>query len=63
MSCRYTLDVLLAGEGAPYSASRHISETCAIVFAGLGVALLFPTGAEKIFAITGAPSKPFGGWS
>ena len=54
MSCRYTLDVLLAGEDAPYSRARHVGETAFIVFASLGVALLFPTAAEKIFAVTGA---------
>ena len=53
MSCRYTLDVLLAGEDAPYSRARHVGETAFIVFASLGVALLFPTAAEKIFAVTG----------
>jgi hypothetical protein len=58
MSCRYTLDVLLAGEDAPFCARRHLLETCFIVFASLGVALAFPTGAEKIFAVTGA-SCPF----
>ena len=54
MSCRYTLDVLLAGEDAPWDARRHFCETVFIVFASLGVAFLFPTGAEKIFAVTGA---------
>ena len=54
MSCRYTLDVLLAGEDAPWSARRHLAETCFIVFASLGVAFVFPTAAEKIFAVTGA---------
>lgn len=53
MSCRYTLDVLLAGEDAPFSRRRHTLETCFIVFSSLGVALAFPTGAEKIFAVTG----------
>lgn len=53
MSCRYTLDVLLAGEDAPFSARRHVLETCFIVFSSLAVALAFPTGAEKIFAVTG----------
>ena len=56
MSCRYTLDVLLAGEDAPYSRARHVGETAFIVFASLGVALLFPTAAEKIFAVTGEHS-------
>ncbi|KAK9906824.1 hypothetical protein WJX75_008674 [Coccomyxa subellipsoidea] len=54
MSCRYTLDVLLAGEDAPFSRRRHMLETCFIVFTSLAVALAFPTGAEKIFAVTGA---------
>ena len=54
MSCRYTLDVLLAGEDAPWSARRHLAETCFIVFGSLGVAFVFPTAAEKIFAVTGA---------
>ncbi|CAL8462502.1 g2035 [Coccomyxa elongata] len=54
MSCRYTLDVLLAGEDAPFSSYRHTMETLFIVFSSLAVALAFPTGAEKIFAVTGA---------
>lgn len=53
MSCRYTLDVLLAGEDAPWSVRRHLAETCFIVFASLGVSFVFPTAAEKIFAVTG----------
>ncbi len=53
MSCRYTLDVLLAGENAPFSPYRHTMETFFIVFSSLAVALAFPTGAEKIFAVTG----------
>ncbi|CAK0750260.1 hypothetical protein CVIRNUC_001976 [Coccomyxa viridis] len=54
MSCRYTLDVLIAGEDAPFDRRRHLVETCLIVFGSLAVALAFPTGAEKIFAVTGA---------
>ncbi len=53
MSCRYTLDVLIAGEDAPFDRKRHLLETCLIVFGSLAVALAFPTGAEKIFAVTG----------
>ena len=53
MSCRYTLDVLVAGEDAPFNKKRHLAETCLIVFGSLAVALAFPTGAEKIFAVTG----------
>ena len=53
MSCRYTLDVLIAGEDAPFDRRRHLVETCLIVFGSLAVALAFPTGAEKIFAVTG----------
>lgn len=55
MSCRYTLDVLIAGEDAPFNRKRHLVETCLIVFGSLAVALAFPTGAEKIFAVTGEP--------
>ncbi len=46
--------MLVSGEGAPFSAPRHTLETAAIVVPTLGVALLFPSSAEKIFAITGA---------
>ncbi len=53
MSCRYTLDVLIAGEDAAFDRKRHLAETCLIVFGSLAVALAFPTGAEKIFAVTG----------
>lgn len=56
MSCRYTLDVLIAGEDAPFDRRRHLAETCLIVFGSLAVALAFPTGAEKIFAVTGNSS-------
>jgi len=43
----------VSGEGAPFSRPRHTLETAAIVVPTLGVALLFPSSAEKIFAITG----------
>ena len=54
MSLRYTLDCLVAGEDAAPSSSRQLLETTGIVFGGLGVALMFPSAAEKIFAVTGA---------
>ena len=57
MSCRYTLDVLIAGEDAPFNRQRHLTETCLIVFGSLAVALAFPTSAEKIFAVTGVLVK------
>ena len=55
LAARYTLDVLVSGEGAPFSRARHNAETAAIILPTLAVALLFPSSAEKIFAVTGAP--------
>ncbi|KAK9845342.1 hypothetical protein WJX81_003878 [Elliptochloris bilobata] len=54
LAARYTLDVLASGEGAPFSRARHNAETLAIIVPTLAVALLFPSSAEKIFAVTGA---------
>ncbi|KAK9809814.1 hypothetical protein WJX73_009477 [Symbiochloris irregularis] len=54
MSLRYTLDCLVAGEAAPPSTRRQILETVLIVLGSLSVALVFPSAAEKIFAVTGA---------
>ena len=55
LAARYTLDVLVSGEGASFSRARHNAETAAIILPTLAVALLFPSSAEKIFAVTGAP--------
>ena len=54
LSLRYTLDVLLAGEGAPFSRTRHTVLTVGVVASSLAVALAVPDLAEKIFAVTGA---------
>ena len=54
ISLRYTLDSLVAGEDAPFQLKRHMAETSGITVSSLLVALIFPTYAEKIFAITGA---------
>ena len=45
----------MSGESAPFSRARHNAETAAIILPTLAVALLFPSSAEKIFAVTGAP--------
>lgn len=58
LAARYTLDVLVSGEGAPFSRARHNAETAGIILPTLAVALLFPSSAEKIFAVTGAPPSP-----
>ncbi len=54
LSLRYTLDVLVAGEGAPFSRTRHTALTVGVVASSLAVALAVPDLAEKIFAVTGA---------
>lgn len=54
LSLRYTLDCLIAGEGAQWSRQRQVLETVGIIGACLGTAALFPSYAEKIFAVTGA---------
>lgn len=54
ISLRYTLDQLVAPEGALFQWKRHMAETTGIVCSTLAVALVFPSYAEKIFAITGA---------
>ena len=54
LSLRYTINVLLAGENAPFSMTRHAVVTVGIVAASLAVALAVPDLAEKIFAVTGA---------
>lgn len=54
LSLRYTLTCLLVGEDAPHDRRRHVLLTSLIVGSALAVALVFPTGAEKIFAVTGA---------
>ena len=58
LSLRYTLDVLLAGEGAPFSRTRHTALTVGVVASSLAVALAVPDLAEKIFAVTGATGAP-----
>ncbi len=55
LSLRYTLTCLLVGEDAPFDRRRHILLTSAIVASSLGVALVFPTAAERIYAFTGEP--------
>ncbi|KAG2497084.1 hypothetical protein HYH03_005078 [Edaphochlamys debaryana] len=50
---RASLDLLLAGPGAPFTWARHTAETLGILGASAAVALAFPTQAEKIFALTG----------
>ena len=54
LSLRYTLDCLLVGEDAPFSRRRDYTLSCGILFSALGVALVVPSFAEKIFAVTGA---------
>lgn len=54
LSLRYTLTCLLVGEDEPYDRRRHVMLTSLIVGTALSVALVFPTAAEKIYAITGA---------
>ena len=58
LSLRYTLNVLLASEGAPFSRTRHTVLTVGIVASSLAVALAVPDLAEKIFAVTGATGAP-----
>ncbi|KAG2436229.1 hypothetical protein HXX76_006540 [Chlamydomonas incerta] len=50
---RASLDLLVAGPDAPFTWTRRVAETCGILTAATTVALLFPTEAEKIFALTG----------
>ncbi|KAG2499638.1 hypothetical protein HYH03_002577 [Edaphochlamys debaryana] len=50
---RSSLDLLLVGPGVPFTWPRQASETVGILSAASTVALLFPTQAEKIFALTG----------
>ncbi|KAG2449180.1 hypothetical protein HYH02_005927 [Chlamydomonas schloesseri] len=50
---RASLDLLVAGPDAPFTWTRRVAETCSILTAATTVALLFPTQAEKIFALTG----------
>ncbi|GLC55693.1 hypothetical protein PLESTB_001015400 [Pleodorina starrii] len=50
---RASLDLLLVGPDAPFTWSRQIAETLGILSCATTVALLFPTQAEKIFALTG----------
>lgn len=54
MSLRYTVDCFLFGEEAEPSWGRQLAETTGILLSCLCVALIFPSGAEKIFAVTGA---------
>lgn len=42
LSLRYTLDCLVAGEAAPYSARRHYAETILPLLAALAIALSCP---------------------
>ena len=42
LSLRYTLDCLVAGEGAPFSRRRHNLETGLPILGGLGIALTCP---------------------
>lgn len=53
LSLRYTLTCLLFGEDAPYDRWHHVGLTSLIVGSALAVALVFPTAAEKIYAVTG----------
>lgn len=48
LSLRYTLDCLVVGEGAPYSARRHYLETVVPIFASLGIALTCPQVAAPL---------------
>ncbi len=57
LSLRYTLNVLLAGEDAPFSMARHVVVTVGVVASSLAVALAVPNLAEKIFAVTGATGE------
>ncbi|GIL58501.1 hypothetical protein Vafri_13455 [Volvox africanus] len=50
---RASLDLLLAGPEAPFTWTRQVAETLGILSCATTVALLFPTQAEKIFALTG----------
>ncbi|GFR48278.1 hypothetical protein Agub_g10053 [Astrephomene gubernaculifera] len=50
---RASLDLLLAGPEAPFTWARQTAETLGILAGATCVALLFPTQAEKIFALTG----------
>ncbi|GIL95234.1 hypothetical protein Vretimale_1266 [Volvox reticuliferus] len=50
---RASLDLLLVGPDAPFTWTRQIAETLGILSCATTVALLFPTQAEKIFALTG----------
>ncbi|PNH06957.1 Sodium-coupled neutral amino acid transporter 2 [Tetrabaena socialis] len=50
---RASLDLLLVGPDAPFTWTRQAAETCGILACATTVALLFPTQAEKIFALTG----------
>ena len=53
-SLRYTLETMVAGEGAPACDRRRAVLTAVPLAAALAVALAAPQGAEKIFAVTGA---------
>ncbi|GLI61167.1 hypothetical protein VaNZ11_003454 [Volvox africanus] len=50
---RASLDLLLVGPEAPFTWTRQVAETLGILACATTVALLFPTQAEKIFALTG----------
>ena len=50
--------MLLAGEDAPFSMTRHVAVTVGVVASSLAVALAVPNLAEKIFAVTGATGEP-----
>jgi amino acid permease len=51
---RQSLDVLLVGEGAPFSRRRQAVLTTACLGTALCVALVDPSGAERIIALVGA---------
>lgn len=50
---RSSLDVLLFGLHRPFTWTRTVAETFGIIASSLAVAMFFPSGAEKTFAITG----------
>ncbi|RMZ56478.1 hypothetical protein APUTEX25_001325 [Auxenochlorella protothecoides] len=54
LTLRLQLDALILGPGRRTSRAHTMQVTAASVLSSLGVALCFPTAAEKMFAITGA---------